>query len=132
MYFLDTNTCIYFLKGKYPIIQQKLLATSPNDIKIPSIVKAELLLGAFKSQHRETNLKKVETFLQPFDVIAFENAMTYVYASIREQTERLGTLVEPNDLFIAAIVKHYDGILVTNNTKEFERINQLNLENWTV
>ena len=63
MYYLDTNTCIYFLNGKYESIKKKILSTPPNEIAIPSIVKAELLLGAYKSKKRNANLEKVEKFL---------------------------------------------------------------------
>ena len=65
MYFLDTNTCIYFLNGKYEYIKTKILSTPPNEISIPSIVKAELLLGAYKSKKRKENTEKVEKFIEP-------------------------------------------------------------------
>lgn len=131
MYYLDTNTCIYFLNGKYESIRSKILATSPNEIAIPSIVKAELLLGAYKSKNKKSNLENVEKFLEPFEVVAFDDLMTYVYADIRNKTEKRGDTVGPNDLFIASIVKFNEGILVTNNDKEFSKIEGLKIENWT-
>ena len=130
MYFLDTNTCIYFLNGKYEYIKTKILSTPPNEISIPSIVKAELLLGAYKSKKRKENTEKVEKFIEPFEVVPFFDLMTYVYADIRNETEKKGELVGPNDLFIAAIVKFHDGIFVTNNVKEFERIKGLKIESY--
>jgi tRNA(fMet)-specific endonuclease VapC len=130
MYYLDTNTCIYFLNGKYESICKKLLSISPKEVAIPSIVKAELILGAFKSKKKEANIEKVEMFLDPFPIIPFEDHMTYVYAEIRSDIEKKGIVIGPNDLFIAAIVKHKNGILVTNNTNEFKRIKGLLLENW--
>ena len=63
MYFLDTNTCIYFLNGKYESIKTKLIATPPNEIVIPSVVKAELLFGAYKSKRPKETIEKVEKFL---------------------------------------------------------------------
>jgi tRNA(fMet)-specific endonuclease VapC len=54
-YFLDTNICVYFLKGLYPSVLENIQNTNPNNIKIPSIVKAELLYGAGKSQHKTKN-----------------------------------------------------------------------------
>lgn len=131
MYFLDTNTCIYFLNGKFEYIKTKILSTPPNEISIPSIVKAELILGAYKSKKRKDNLEKVEKFLAPFEIIPFFDLMTYVYADIRNETEKKGEIVGPNDLLIASIVKFHDGIFVTNNIKEFERIKGLKIENWT-
>ena len=130
IYYLDTNTCIYFLNGKYESIKEKILSIPPNEIGIPSIVKAELLFGAYKSKNRKSNIEKVEMFLEPFEIIAFDDLMTYVYADIREKMEKTGALIGPNDLLIASIVKFYDGILVTNNEQEFRQIEGLHVENW--
>jgi len=130
MYFLDANTCIYYLKGKFPKIKAKLLALSPDEIKIPSVVKAELLLGAHKSNQRESNLEKVEAFLQPFEIKSFDDQVSYVYADIRCLAESSGRVVGPNDLLIAATTKFYNGVLVTNNVRELSRIEGLQLENW--
>jgi tRNA(fMet)-specific endonuclease VapC len=130
MYFLDTNTCIYFLNGKYESIRDKLLLTSPNEIAIPSIVKAELLLGAYKSKNRKGNIDKVEQLLTPFEIIAFDDLMTYVYADIRNKVEKKGEVIGPNDLLIASIVKFNEGIIVTHNVKEFKRIEGLKVDDW--
>ena len=130
MYFLDTNTCIYFLNGKYEFIKEKILATPPNEIQIPTIVKAELLLGAYKSKKRKENIEKVEKFLEPFEVIPFIDLITYTYAEIRNDIEKKGEVIGPNDMLIASIVKFHEGILVTNNVKEFDRIKGLKIENW--
>lgn len=130
MYFLDTNTCVYFLNGKYQHIKKKMLSTPPNEIAIPSVVKAELIFGAYKSKNREENIEKVEKFLEPFEVVPFNDIMTYAYADIRYKTETIGCNVGPNDLLIASIVKFHEGILVTNNEKEFNRIKGLKIENW--
>jgi tRNA(fMet)-specific endonuclease VapC len=130
MYFLDANTCIYFLNGKYESIKTKILATPPNDIAIPSIVKAELLLGSYKSNQKTKNLEKLERFLQPFEIVPFIDLVTYVYADIRCTLEKAGQTIGPNDLLIAAIVKFNEGILITNNTDEFKRVKGLQIENW--
>jgi len=130
MYYLDTNTCIYFLNGKYESIKTKILETPSNDIYIPSIVKAELLLGAFKSNNKKSTIDKVEKFLEPFEIISFTDQMTYIYAEIRSQLEKSGKVIGPNDLLIASIVHYYNGILITNNTEEFKRIKNLRIENW--
>ncbi len=130
MYFLDTNTCIYFLNGRYESVKNMLLSTPPNEIGIPVIVKAELLLGVQKSTRIEENLHKVEEFLQPFKVVSFSDNMAYTYAKIREQTESKGTPIGPNDLFIASIVMFSGGTLITHNVKEFERIEGLKINDW--
>ena len=127
---LDTNTCIYFLNGTHASVRDRLLAVPPGDVRIPSVVKAELLLGARKSVRYKDTLEKVERFLAPFEVVPFGDAMAYEYAEIRFMTEKKGTSVGPNDLFIAAIVKAYDGVLVTHNMKEFGRIKGLKIVDW--
>lgn len=129
-YYLDTNICIYFLKGKFSRLKETLLSKNPNDIKIPAIVKAELLYGAEKSNQRENNIEKVNAFLFAMQIVGFGDLETAAYSKIRAGLEKKGLPIGPNDLIIAATVMANDGILVTNNTKEFERVNGLVLENW--
>ena len=130
MFFLDTNTCIYFLNGKSESIKEKILSTPPSQIGIPVIVKAELILGAYKSQSMYKIVEKVEHFLEPFEIIPFENSLTYTYAEIRSELEKMGQPIGPNDLLIAAITKFHEATLITNNEKEFKRIKDLRVENW--
>ncbi len=132
MYFLDTNTCIYFLNGKYENIRDRLLSLSPAEIRIPVIVKAELLLGAHKSVKRRENLEKAAQFLEPFDIVPFTDSMTLLYAEIRSEIERKGMGIGPNDVLIASIVQFHEGTLVTNNVREFERVPGLKIENWAI
>jgi tRNA(fMet)-specific endonuclease VapC len=130
MYFLDTNTCIYFLNGKYESIKTKLIATPPNEIVIPSVVKAELLFGAYKSKRPKDTIEKVEKFLEPFEIIPFDDLASYMYADLRNKMEQSGELVGPNDLMIASIVKFHEGVLVTHNVRELKRIKGLKIEDW--
>lgn len=131
IYFLDTNTCIYFLKGTYPSLLEKFTTTRPKDIKIPSIVKAELLFGVEKSQRKKENLLLCDKFLEPFEVISFDSEAAVFYSTIRSELEMKGKIIGPNDLIIAATVCSRRGVLVTNNIKEFKRIPHLQCENWT-
>ena len=130
MWFLDTNTCIYFLNGTHSSVRDRLLSTPPVDISIPAIVKAELLVGASKSNQRDVVLEKVNRFLEPFDIVPFGDGTTLIYASIRATLESQGNIIGPNDLLIAATVLHHNGILVTNNVREFSRVPGLQIENW--
>lgn len=129
-YFLDTNICIYFLKGKYTILHDKILSINPNTIKIPSIVKAELLFGAEKSIKKEQNIEMINQFLLPFEILSFDDDEAIEYSKIRALLEKNGNIIGPNDLIIASIVKSNNGILITNNVKEFERVEGLKIENW--
>ena len=130
MYIVDSNTCIYFMNGKYTSVREKFLSTSPKNIKISSVVKGELLLGAFKSQTREQTTKKVEKFLKPFDVIDFTDKMSYDYAEIRKDLEQAGKTIGANDLLIAATALNERAILVTHNVDEFSRVKGLKIEDW--
>lgn len=131
-YYLDTNTCIYFLNGSYLSVREKILNTSPDLIVIPSIVTAELVFGAYKSKKRDVTLNKVKEFLSPFEIIPFTDPMTYVYADIRSFLEKKGSPIGPNDLFIVATVLTNNGILVTHNTREFSRFAGLKIEDWVI
>ncbi len=131
-YFLDTNMCIYYLKGKYPALLVKVLSLNPADIKIPAVVKAELIYGAEKSSRRDANLEKIMAFLSPFEIVPFGDSSTFSYGETRAFLDRAGLPIGPNDLLIAATVLSERGILITNNIKEFERIPGLLLENWTM
>jgi tRNA(fMet)-specific endonuclease VapC len=131
LYFLDTNICIYALKGTYPGLKAKLEAHNPSEIGIASIVQAELLFGAEKSDSRDKVLQVVTALLAPMTLFAFGDMEAKVYARIRAQTEAKGKSVGPNDLLIAATVMANGGILVTHNTKEFSAIPGIALEDWT-
>lgn len=129
-YFLDSNICIYSLKGISEKLFKKILSIEPNNIKIPSIVKAELLLGAEKSLKRKENLKIINEFLTPFEIVSFDSKAAEKYSIIRADLEKKGKIIGPNDLIIAATVSANSGILITNNTKEFKRVKNLLIENW--
>ena len=130
MYILDTNTCIYFLKGEYPSIREKFKQINNNQIIIPVVVEAELRYGAEKSQRRTENLKVVEAFLETFDRAYFDSNAAIEYSKIRAELEIAGTPIGSNDLFIASIAIANNAILVTHNTKEFSRVPGLHVEDW--
>lgn len=132
MYFLDTNTCIYYLNGRYSSILDKFKRTNADLIVIPAIVKAELYYGAEKSLKKKINLNILDSFLCPFQIADFNSDSAIEYARIRADLEKKGTPIGPNDLMIASIVKANNGILVTNNTAEFGRISGLHIENWAI
>lgn len=130
MYFLDTNICVYFLKGIHGEVRDMIKKTSPSQIKIPAIVKAELLLGAEKSNKRSENTGRVMDFLEPFEIISFDDAAAIIYSFIRASLEKQGMPIGPNDYIVASIVLAQNGILITNNEKGFSRIKDLRFENW--
>jgi len=128
--FLDTNICIHYLKGESTSIRENLLATPPNEIKIPVIVHSELFYGVQKSSRKKENHRKLLEFLMPFEIVSYTKRISETYAEIRAGCEEKGTPVGPNDLLIAAIVLANNGTLATRNTKEFSRISRLKLAKW--
>ncbi|MEE9429406.1 MAG: type II toxin-antitoxin system VapC family toxin [Melioribacteraceae bacterium] len=130
LYFLDTNICIYYLNNSYPQLVNKILSTSPQNIKLPSIVQAELLYGVEKSKNKKSNQAKVDKFLSLIDILPFDKTCAKYYSNIRTKLEVKGKIIGPNDLLIAAIVLANNGTLVTNNISEFKRVPNLKVTNW--
>ena len=129
-YYLDTDTCVFALRDGGRLLKERMASLSPNRIKIPSIVKAELLHGAQKTAHSVKTLSLVEQFLGPYEVMPFDDACAEAYAQIRHGLEKKGMVIGPNDLIIAATVLAHAGTLVTHNTKEFERVPGLKFQDW--
>ena len=130
-YYLDTNVCIFFLRGTHPVLLRMVLSHSPSVLKIPAIVAAELVHVAEKSASPAKNLEQVKKFLMPFEIASFDILAAFAYGKIRSTLEKRGEVIGPNDLIIASTVLSQNGILVTNNTKEFARVENLALEDWT-
>jgi len=130
-FFLDADTCIYFINDVSDPIRKKLLSKKPYDIYISTIVKAELLYGVQKSKNTKENIHKLGMFLLPFEIVSFSDTASVTYAHIRTNLEKAGTPLGSNDLMIASITIAENGILVTHNTKEFERIPELEIVDWT-
>jgi tRNA(fMet)-specific endonuclease VapC len=131
MYLLDTNICIYLLKGTFPSLRHRLAAHPPALVGVPSIVKAELYLGAYKSSRRESTLAVLDAFLAPLQVLPFGDEESMHYARIRAEAEIEGKPIGPNDLLIASTALARGSILVTHNVREFSRVRGLLWEDWT-
>ena len=130
-YYLDTNICIFYMRGKNIYLRNKVDSIDTSNIKIPVMVKAELLVGAEKSKWREKTLAETLAFLRPYEIVPFDDSMLQTYARIRATLELKGQKIGYNDTLIAATVLARNGILVTNNTAEFGRIDGLQCEDWT-
>jgi tRNA(fMet)-specific endonuclease VapC len=102
----------------------------PQEIVVCAIVKAELFYGAENSRNPQANLEKQRAFLEHFVSLPFDDYAAAVYGRIRAVLKKAGTPIGPNDLLIAAIAVAHKCVLVTHNTKEFQRIPELILEDW--
>ncbi|WP_038533910.1 type II toxin-antitoxin system tRNA(fMet)-specific endonuclease VapC [Sulfurospirillum multivorans] len=127
---LDTNICIYIIKNKPQSVLDELKKCNVGDIILSSITVSELIYGAHKSQFVEKNLKAIEHFLIPFDVAEYDYKAALEYGKLRASLEKKGQPIGSLDMLIAAHAKSLDMVLVTNNMKEFERVEGLNVENW--
>lgn len=101
-----------------------------GEIGISSIVYAELLNGAFKSQKVNQNLTALHNLTSSLQIKDFDKVAAIAYGQIRSDLERAGKVIGANDLLIAAHAKSLNLPLATNNTKEFERVENLMLLNW--
>lgn len=128
-YLLDTNICIYAIKQRPISVIAALRAHAQAGIGISSITAAELWFGVEKSGSAR-NRDALRHFLEPLEIADFDLAAAEVYGRVRLQLERAGTPIGPLDTQIAAHALHLDVTLVTNDTREFERVAGLRLENW--
>jgi tRNA(fMet)-specific endonuclease VapC len=127
---LDTNTCIHYLNGADPSVVERWQGHPPEDLVICSVVRAELLYGAHKSRNTEPALAKLESFWMPYVSLPFDDTAARAYGRLRAELERAGTIIGPNDLMIASIALSQDLLVVSNNTREFERVPGLAVEDW--
>ena len=129
-YLLDTNICIYISKKRPPEVYQRFSELRIGDVGMSMITFGELRFGAEKSQHREIALEKLEQLLRYIPVIMPTQKTAENYAIIRSQLEKIGQPIGNNDLWIAAHALSENCILVSNNLREFNRVENLRTENW--
>jgi tRNA(fMet)-specific endonuclease VapC len=131
-YLLDTNVCVTFLNQRKPLLTKRFLSVAAPDKIICSIVRAELLYGAFKSQRQSSSLHTIEAFLSGYPNLDFDADTARIYGQLRAELEKKGTPIGPNDLQIAAIALAHNLTLITHNTSEFSRVTNLSLEDWEI
>lgn len=125
---LDTNICSYIMRKSSQALIHRLEKANPDNIYISSIVLAELKYGATKHPKYQQAVNDLLTMVNTID---FNSLAADHYADIRHLLQTQGNIIGPNDLLIAAHARSLDAILITNNMKEFERVPDLKLENWT-
>ncbi len=130
MYLLDTNVCIHLLNERHTNIEQHFRSHSPTEIALCSIVKAELLFGARRSQRVSANLQRLKQFFAPLTSLPFDDHCAEEYAQIRADLTSQGKIIGPNDMLIAAISRAHNVTLVTHNVGEFSRIVGIKIEDW--
>ena len=132
MYLLDTNICIYAIKKKSENLLQKLSVNFEKGILISSLTVAELEFGVSNSQFPEKNRFSLLEFLSIFTILDFRESDAIPYGEIKTHLRRKGTIIGPIDLLLAAQALSNKLVFVTNNTKEFRRIENLKIEDWSL
>lgn len=126
-FLLDTNAVIALLNRQPDFIAQ-ITQYSPSDFGLSSVVLFELYYGAEKSQKKTENLAKLEKL--PFRVIPFTAQDARVAGKIRAELSAIGQIIGPYDIQIAAQAIQNNLILITHNTKEFQRVPSLTCQDW--
>ena len=128
---LDTDTCIYLINRDRPQVLSRLQRFHSMNIALSSLTVAELAWGVAKSGSPR-NRAALESFIASFTVMPFDASDAFVYGDLRARLQRAGTPIGPIDMLIAAHALSLDMTLVTNNEREFRRVPNLRIENWTV
>ena len=128
-YLLDTNICIYVIKRRPELVLDRFNENAAH-LAISSITLAELLHGAEKSSQPQRTLAVVEDFCSRLDVLDYGAKAAQHYGQIRASLEQRGKPIGVNDLHIAAHARSEGLTLVSNNLREFERVDGLLYENW--
>ena len=128
---LDTNVWIQYLKGPNHPVRSMIAAKKQTDLRICSVVKAELWHGALRYLKAANRRALVDETVAPLISLPFDDSAADHYAAIRHVLERRGQIIGGNDLLIAATCLAHDCTLVTSNTAEFSRVPGLKCEDWS-
>jgi len=130
-YLLDTDICSYIMKRSNKPVLRRLARTPVSDVCISVVTKAELLFGVEISPQRHQDAAALAAFLSYVEILDFLDEASAHYAKIRADLKTRGAMIGANDLFIAAHARSLGLTLVTNNTREFGRVRNLAIDNWT-
>lgn len=129
-YLLDTNICIYIMKQRPQSVLEKFEQLEVGMVGMSAITYGELLYGAQKSSHSKKSEALIHQIGHEIPALPLSLKASEWYGKLRAELEKKGKIIGNNDLWIAAHCLALDVILVTNNEKEFSRIDQLTIENW--
>lgn len=130
-YLLDTNICIYITKNQPENVRKHFEKHLPNgNIFISVITLGELRFGAEKSQNKAKALRVIDELVSIIQVVELDESVAEHYAHIRKELTTIGQIIGNNDLWLAAHARSNNWVMVTNNEKEFLRVDELQVENW--
>ncbi len=131
MNLLDTNVCVDVLRGTHPALARRIAAVGADQISVSAITAGELFTGALKSSRVTECIRLTELLLSGVTILDFDAAASRTYGLIRSRLERKGQKIGDMDTLIAAHAVTLDAVLVTRNTREFSRVEDLRIEDWT-
>ncbi|MBN2744261.1 tRNA(fMet)-specific endonuclease VapC [Breznakibacter xylanolyticus] len=129
-YLLDTNICIHFFRGKFDLIQ-KFKQVGLQNCAISEITLAELVYGAEKSHHPIKNLDIIDQFASQTTILPIFDSI-YTYGKEKARLRKSGSMISDFDLLIGCTAIANKLIMITENTKEFNRIKGISIENWII
>ena len=129
-YMLDTNIIIYLVNHRSEKALKQFAKHKPGDLCISAITMAELEYGVYKSKQKSQNQLALILFLSRIKILPFDSKAATEYGIIRANLSQKGQLIGANNLLIAAHAKAKNLTLITNNTREFQRVKGLKLANW--
>lgn len=127
---LDTNICIGFLNQKDAKLKARIQRTAPGELRLCSVVKAELLFGARNGSRAPENLRRLDRFFEAFESLPFDDDAAQEYGLLRTELRRAGKPIGANDMLIAAIALAHRATLVTRDDDDFLRVPGLRVESW--
>lgn len=128
-YMLDTDTCIFTIKRK-PAHLKRLFNAHVGQLCISAVTWGELVCGAEKSEQKEKNLLVLEGFAARLEILPFDGQSATQFGQIKAELELEGKKIGSYDMMIAGHARSHGLIVVTNNTREFKRVEGLRVENW--
>ena len=129
-YLLDTNVCVDYLNGRFPSVTERIRRSSPRDLCVSSVVVAELRYGADRSSSRDRNHRRLDILTAEIPCVDFDLVAATTYGRVRAALEARGSPIGANDMLIAAHALALGVVLVTDNVREFERVEGLEIDNW--
>jgi len=129
-YMLDTDACIALIKNRPEAMRVRLTRLSPQEVGMSGIVAAELWFGVAHSQKKKQNEAALKGFMDYVTLLDWPSEASPLYGKIREGLQKQGRPIGAMDLLIGVHALFLDAVLVTNNTREFERVPGLKIENW--
>lgn len=132
VYMLDTDISSYIMKRSHDSVLRRLQSVPIGDLSISAITKSELMYGVELSPRKPQDRAALDAYLRHVEVLDYPDEAAVQYAQIRAALKVQENMIGANDLLIAAHARSLGLILVTNNTREFGRVQDLKLENWTL